>query len=208
MARHLESRGCRVLRRSRSIDGLDITRDDSVASAAARLVAAGETPDWILVATGALTVDGTGPERAFKYLDPDVMARSYAINTIGPALVFKHFAHLLPRSRPSVFAALSARLASVGDNHLGGWMSYRASKAALNQVLRCGSIELRRRWPLAVVAGLHPGTVETVLSAPYAHGRFTATPAEAASQLVGVLEGLTPADSGGLFAYDGRPIPW
>lgn len=208
LADHLADHGCRVLRRSRSIDGLDITDEASVAAMAKSLREAGESPDWILVATGALTVNGTPPERAFRYLDPQVMARSYAINAIGPALLFKHLAPLLPRSRPAVFAALSARLASVGDNGLGGWMSYRASKTALNQLLRCGSIEIRRRWPQAVVAGLHPGTVETELSRPYARGRYTASSAESAAQLVAVLDGLTPEDTGSLFAYDGQRIPW
>lgn len=208
LAAHLEGRGCVVHRLSRSVDGLEITDEASVAAAADRLRDRCVVPDWILVTTGALTVDGAQPERAFRFLEPAVMARSFAVNAIGPALLFKHFAPLLPRSHPSVFAALSARLASVGDNHLGGWISYRASKSALNQVLRCGSIELGRRWPHAVVVGLHPGTVETELSMPYARGRYTASPAEAAAQLVGVLEGLGRKDSGGLFAYDGQPIPW
>ena len=208
MADHLEANGCRVIRRSRSADGLDVTDEASIVAAADALRDAGDAPDWILVTSGALTVDGVPPERAFRCLDPEVMARSYAVNAIGPALLFKHLAPLLPRDRPTVFAALSARLASVGDNGLGGWMSYRASKTALNQILRCGSIEIRRRWPQAVVAGLHPGTIESALSRPYARGRYTASPADAAAQLVKVLDGLTPEDSGGLFAYDGQPIPW
>ncbi len=203
---HLAATGWEVVGLSRSEDGLDLTDESSLTHHAALL--AGQHFDWIVVATGILAVDGVDPERAFRQLDPAVMLRSYAVNAVGPALAVKHFAGLLPRGQPSVFAALSARLASVGDNRLGGWMSYRASKAALNQLLRCAAIELRRKRPEACIVGLHPGTVETEMSRPYARGRFTADASTCASQLVDVLSLRRPQDSGFVFDYAGERIPF
>lgn len=211
LAAALQARGVAVTTLSRSTDGLDITQEATVAAAAERLAAAGAAPfDWILSVTGALSVAGADPERAFRELQPDILAQSFAINAVGPAMVMKHFAPLLhpDRTRRTVLAVLSARVGSIGDNHLGGWMSYRAAKAALNQLVRCASIEIARKRPHAVVVALHPGTIETALTRPYARGRYTATPDQAAQDLLGVLDRLTPQDSGGFFAYDGQPIPW
>jgi NAD(P)-dependent dehydrogenase (short-subunit alcohol dehydrogenase family) len=160
------------------------------------------------VATGALGIDGVRPERAFKRLDPDVMARAFAINAIGPAMLVKHLAPKLPRDAPCFFAALSARIGSIGDNGLGGWMSYRAAKAALNQTLRCAALEMKRSHKQSVVVALHPGTIETNLTRDYARGRFTATADAAASQLLDVIEGLSPAQTGTFWDYAGKPIPW
>ena len=140
----------------------------------------------------------------------DHLLRDYRINTVGPALVAKHFLPLLPRDRRAVFAALSARVGSISDNRLGGWHSYRASKAGLNMILRNLAVELARSHPQAVVAGLHPGTVATDLSAPFQKGvrpEKLFTPAYSAERLLAVLDGLTPADSGGVFAWDGARIP-
>jgi NAD(P)-dependent dehydrogenase (short-subunit alcohol dehydrogenase family) len=188
--------------------GLDLEDEASVAAAAAE-VGAGPAPGLVFVATGVLHA-GFEPERSYRALDPDHMARDYRINTIGPALVAKHFLPLLPRDRRSVFAVLSARVGSIGDNRLGGWHSYRASKAALNMILRNLAIELARTHPQAVVAGLHPGTVDTGLSAPFQRGVKPGklfTPARSAGHLLDVLDGLQPADSGGVFAWDGARIP-
>lgn len=206
LVHHLTTAGCDVVGLSRSADGLDLTDEPSVQHHAGRLE--GESFDWIIVATGILAVDGVDPERAFRQLDPAVMLRSYAVNAVGPALAVKHFAGLLPRGEPAVFAALSARLASLGDNRLGGWMSYRASKAALNQLLRCAAVELRRKRPEACVVGLHPGTIETEMSRPYARGRFTADAATCAAQLVDVLSKKRPTDTGLVFDYAGETIPF
>ncbi|NJL18651.1 MAG: SDR family oxidoreductase, partial [Nitrospira sp.] len=145
--------------------------------AAARL--AGRFFDLIFVATGILENDDARPEKSFAELSPEAMARVFAANAVGPALVFKHFAGLLPLKERSVIAVLSARVGSIGDNRLGGWMSYRASKAALNQIVRCAAIELKRTRPEAVALALHPGTIETALTEKYAKGRFTATPMNA-----------------------------
>lgn len=191
---------------SRREDGLDITSEASLARAAARL--GGRRFDLIVVATGVLESEGARPEKSFAELDPAAMARVYAANAIGPALVVKHFAPLLAAKGRSVFAFLSARVGSIGDNRLGGWMSYRASKAALNQIVRCASVELKRARPEAVALALHPGTIDTALTRQYARGRFTATPEECAGNLLRICAGATPEMSGRFFAYDGAEIAW
>ena len=193
---------------SRSETGLDLEDEASIAEAAAG-VAEGAPPTLVFVATGVLH-HGFEPERGYRALTADHMMRDYRINTVGPALVARHFLPLLPRDRRAVFAALSARVGSIGDNRLGGWHSYRASKAALNMVLRNLAVELGRTHPQAVVAGLHPGTVDTALSQPFQRGvkpetLFTAE--HSAGRLLAVIDGLTPADGGGVFAWDGARIP-
>ncbi|HEX8387840.1 MAG TPA: SDR family NAD(P)-dependent oxidoreductase, partial [Sphingomonas sp.] len=148
-------------------------------------------------------------EKAMRDLDADWLQRNFLVNAVGPALVAKHFLPLLPRARRAVFAALSARVGSISDNNLGGWYGYRASKAALNQLIRTLAIEERRRNPQAVVVALHPGTVDTDLSRPFQGnvqpGRLFA-PDRAAVQLLDVLDGLKPVDSGRLFDWEGKQI--
>jgi len=187
--------------------GLDLEDEASIAAAAAD-IATGPAPGLVFLATGVLH-SGFEPERSYRALDPVHMARDYRVNVIGPALVAKHFLPLLPRDRRSVFAALSARVGSIGDNRLGGWHSYRASKAALNMILRNLAIEMARTHPQAVVAGLHPGTVDTGLSAPFQRGvkpDKLFSPARSAGYLLDVIDGLEPEDSGGVFAWDGARI--
>jgi NAD(P)-dependent dehydrogenase (short-subunit alcohol dehydrogenase family) len=191
-----------------SVPPLDICDETSVMSAAAQLAEAGIAPRLIIVATGLLHKDGKGPEKSLRELDPEWMAENFRVNTIGPALIAKHLLSLMPRDGRTCFAVLSARVGSISDNQLGGWHSYRASKAALNMLIRNISIEWQRKNPEAIVVGLHPGTVETPLSAPFkgnpATERFA--PALAAKQLLDVLEKLDPDQSGQLFTYDGKPI--
>lgn len=192
---------------SRSGTGLDLEDEASIIAAAAR-VAEGPAPTLLFVATGVLHA-GNDPERTYKSLSAEHLLRDYRINAVGPALVARHFLPLLPRDRRAVFAALSARVGSIGDNRLGGWHAYRASKAALNMILRNLAVELARTHPQAVVAGLHPGTVETPLSAPFRKGvapEKLFTPDFSAERLLAVLDGLTPAESGGVFAWDGARI--
>lgn len=193
--------------RSRRDDGLDVRDEASVEAALRPFHEAGLSLGLVVVATGALSVRGHDPERTFRRLDPEDLAEAFLVNAVGPALVFKHSHGLLPREGRSVFAALSARIGSIGDNRLGGWMSYRASKAALNQLLRCAAVEVGRRRPEAVVLGLHPGTVDTPLTRRYARGRYTHTPAESAAALLEVLGRATPAMSGGVYDYAGERIP-
>lgn len=187
----------------------DLKDEASIAAAAAAMK--DDPPEWVIVATGVLTLaDGTGPERTYRRIDPAAMAEVLALNTIGPALIAKHCLALMPRARPFTFAALSARVGSISDNRLGGWHSYRASKAALNMVLRNFALEMARTHPDGVVVGLHPGTVDSALSQPFqsglAEGQLT-TPDDAAAKLLVVLSGLTSEDSGKVFDYSGAEIP-
>ena len=183
--------------------------DDSLGETVANL---GGPLDVVLVATGRLTrADGSGPEKALRQVSAAGLAELFADNAIVPTMIARAVQPLLPRDRRAVFAALSARVGSIGDNRLGGWHAYRASKAALNMLMHTIAIEWARSHPQAVVAALHPGTVATALSAPFQRGvasdrLFTADVSAAA--LLEVIDGLTPADSGGFYAWDGAPIPW
>src|SRR5690606_4451605 len=140
---------------------LDVMDEASVASG---LGALSGSYDLIFVTTGALQIADATPEKSLRSLDPQAMAAQFALNCIGPALVLKHALRLLPRDRRAVFAVLSARVGSIRDNRLGGWYSYRAAKAALNQVIRTGAVELARSHPRAVLLALHPGTVQSDLT--------------------------------------------
>ena len=197
----------RVVRLHReSAPSIDILDEASIAAAASDL--ADTAPQLVIVATGLLHTDTKGPEKSLRELDPDWMIQNYRINAVGPALVAKHFLPIMARQGPICFAALSARVGSISDNRLGGWHSYRASKTALNMFLRNVAIEWQRKNAQSVVVGLHPGTVETQLSAPFkgnpAHERFA--PARAAADMLSVLAGLKPEQSGQIFAYDGSLI--
>lgn len=185
---------------------IDIADPASIAAAAARI----DAPlTRVIVATGMLHDDAGGPERRLRDLDADRLANLFAVNTIGPALVLKHFAPLLVRDAPAAIACISARVGSISDNRLGGWYGYRASKAALNQIVRTAAIELARSRPQAVCVALHPGTVDTGLSRPFQRGvpaEKLFTPDYSAERLLAVLDGLTPAQSGRIFAWDGNEI--
>ena len=184
----------------------DLEDEGSIAAAAEELDPA---VSLIVVATGALVLPGgRGPERSLRQLDAEALAAAFRINTIGPALIAKHVLTRLPRNRRSVFAALGARVGAIGDNRLGGWHSYRASKAALAMLIRNFAIELARTHPQAIVAGLHPGTVATPLSAPFVKASADVfAPERAARQLVQVLEALTPAQSGRVIDWRGETVP-
>jgi NAD(P)-dependent dehydrogenase (short-subunit alcohol dehydrogenase family) len=209
MADLLEQRGEAVHRLSRQDNGFDLADEPSIAAAAAALPF--PAIDRLIVATGMLHEEGLMPERSLRQLDAERLLRSVAVNAVGPALVLKHFAPLLRRDRVSRTALLSARVGSISDNRLGGWYGYRASKAALNQLVRSAAIEIARTRPQAVVALLHPGTVDTDMSRPFqanvAESKlFTAE--RSAGHLLEVLERLEPADSGGFFDWAGQPIPY
>lgn len=190
---------------------LDLEDETSIAAAAEVAVAWERGLDVVLVATGVLHDVALEPEKSWRALRGDALERAFRINAAGPALVAKHFLPLLARDRKTACAALSARVGSIADNRLGGWHAYRASKAALNMLIRTLAIELARRNPKALCVALHPGTVDTGLSAPFQSGVPEGklfTPAFAATRLLGVLDDLQPDDSGKLFAWDGRPIPF
>jgi NAD(P)-dependent dehydrogenase (short-subunit alcohol dehydrogenase family) len=187
---------------------IDVTDEDTVLAASRDFAEAFGEADLIFNATGALVIDDVPPEKTIRRLDPSAMARHFQLNAIGPALLIKHFAPLLSRDRRGLFASLSARVGSIGDNGLGGWYSYRASKAAQNQIIRTASIELARTHPHSVLAVLHPGTVATGLSEPFAADRDRLTPHASAEKLLRVLDGLSAKQSGNFFDYKGETIQW
>jgi NAD(P)-dependent dehydrogenase (short-subunit alcohol dehydrogenase family) len=163
----------------------------------------------VIDATGYLHDANAMPEKSWRQIDPEHLVKAFRINAIGPAILMKHFLPLMPRDRRSVFATLSARVGSIGDNTLGGWYGYRASKAALNQFVRTAAVELKRKKPLAICVALHPGTVESKLSAPFAKSNLEVrSAAEAADQLLKVIDELEPRHSGGFFDHRGDTIPW
>ena len=209
LATAIEARGGEVIRLSRhSSPPLDLDDDGSIAAAAAAL--AERAPfDLILIATGLLHGPGVSPEKSVSRIDGAALDRLFRINATGPALVMRYFLPLLARDRRSVMAALSARVGSIGDNRLGGWVGYRSAKAALNQIITTVAIELARTHPNIILAGLHPGTVATDLSAPFqrnvAPDRLF-TPAQSAAHLLDVIDGLMPTDSGGCLDFAGKRI--
>jgi len=167
--------------------------------------------DCVIVATGVLSQADSRPEKSIKEVSAAAFQKVFAINTIGPALVAKHFIGLLRSDKKSVFAVLSARVGSIADNRLGGWYAYRASKAALNMVIKSLSIEVARKSDKMLVIGLHPGTVDSELSKPFqARVKKEAlfSPDYSVSCLIKVIDTLTPGDSGKLFAYDGEEIAY
>lgn len=220
LCEELAGRGVAVLAGSRSGGGaademvegfrFDLTDEASIAAAAESM--AGDPPDLVIVATGVLTLaDGAGPERSFKALEPAAMAEAFRLNTIGPALIAKHVLPLFAREGRSVFAVLSAKVGSISDNRIGGWHSYRASKAALNMLVRNFAIELARTHREAAVVALHPGTVDTALSEPFQRnlpeGQLTGAH-EAARHLLEVIDAVTWERSGELIAWDGARLDY
>ena len=189
---------------------VDIERQESIEAAAESL--GDRALDLVIVASGILHEgERLRPETSVKQLDGANMAKVFAVNTIGPALVAKYFLPRLRARSKAVFAALSARVGSISDNRLGGWSSYRASKAALNMYLKTLALEQTRRRPQSIVIALHPGTVATALSAPFtrrASDRKVFTAEQSVDYLLNVIDGLTAGDSGGFFAWDGQPIDY
>jgi len=188
---------------------LDLEDPVSIEQAASTLRAHG--PFHVLIdATGVLSLNGVPPEKRLADLDAEHMARVFAVNAIGPALVLKHMVELLPAKGRCIAATLSARVGSIGDNRKGGWYSYRASKAALNMLWRTASIEVARRRPEAVLLALHPGTVFSNLSAPFVAPHEVRPglmhPQDAAARLLAVMD--TAQESGSFKAWDGQTIEW
>ncbi|MBT8108296.1 MAG: SDR family NAD(P)-dependent oxidoreductase [Gammaproteobacteria bacterium] len=190
---------------------VDFSDDASVAAAAAAC-ADEDAIDLVIVATGILHRDrDIRPEKRLADLDAANMSEVLRINTVVPALLAKHLLPRLRRDGKSAFAAISARVGSIGDNRLGGWVSYRASKAALNMAMKTFAIEHTRSHPESLVVTLHPGTTDTALSRPFQRnvpeGKLF-TPGFVAERLLTVLDGLSPEDSGGFFAWDGSRIEY
>lgn len=200
----LQAQGVAVTEVSRRTHGLDW----GDLAGASRVLSEVEGPfDLVFVASGILAPEGQGPEKSLDAIDPAAMAEVMAVNAIGPALVLQHAPRLLPREGRSVFAVLTARVGSIGDNGLGGWYSYRASKAAANQIVRTAAIEIGRKRKEAVVVAMHPGTVETPFTAGFSgHPKVSAE--EAAGNLLRVIGELTAEQSGGFYDYAGDVVPW
>lgn len=217
--------GCRVVATSRDPDWaaapsgapgverfrVDLCAEDSVNALGEHLSQTAFAPNLILNCTGLLHADAVQPERTWRALKQAEMTAVFAVNTIGVGLLIRALMPLIPRRDRAVFASLSARVGSIGDNRLGGWYSYRASKAAQNMLLRCAALEAKRLWPDLVVLALHPGTVDTALSKPFskrvpAHKLFSVE--TSCAHLESVIRARTPKDSGGFFAWDGQPIIW
>ena len=198
-----------VLRYSRHGERqFDLLDEASIASACDDLGRSG-TVRLVVDATGFLHDADQSPEKSLRDLRPEWLARAFALNATGPALLMKHALPLLPRDGKSVFATLSARVGSIGDNRLGGWYAYRASKAALNQLLVTAAIELQRRRPSAICLALHPGTVNTQLSEPFTKdGLELQSPAQAAKRLLSVIDQATPDKTGAFLDHLGKPVPW
>jgi len=200
----LGSRGGAVWRQA------DILDESSLADAALSVAQLGR-PARIIVATGRLHGPTLTPEKNMQAISLEALSALFNVNAAGPALVAKHFLPLMRKTGPSVFAAVSARVGSIGDNALGGWYGYRASKAALNMLVRTLAIEHRRSHPQGICVALHPGTVDTALSAPFQRNvrpGALMSPEASAQSLLKVLDALEPDDSGNFYAWDGRPIPW
>lgn len=201
----LDAAGQQVTRLSRRTHGLDITDEASVAACMAQL----QGPfDTVFIATGALEIGSHLPEKSLRSVTAEGLLAQFRTNAIGPVLVLKHLMPHLPRDRPVHVGILSARVGSIGDNGLGGWHSYRAAKAALNQLVHTAAIELARSHKQAVLALLHPGTVATNFTAKYAGHHPTVLADEAAQNLISVLGSLEPAQSGGFYDWAGQRVPW
>jgi len=199
----------RVVRLSRSsTPPLDLMAEKSIAEAA-RYCAGQGGVRLVIDATGFLHDEDAMPEKSLRDLDADRLARNFALNAIGPALLMKHFLPILQRDGRATFATLSAKVGSIGDNRLGGWYGYRASKAALNQLVRTAAIELARTHRQALCVAVHPGTVDTELSAPFAKaGLALQTPQAAAVAIVAMLDSLPGDANGGFFDRTGERLPW
>jgi NAD(P)-dependent dehydrogenase (short-subunit alcohol dehydrogenase family) len=185
---------------------IDYDRIEGVEAAAAVLR---EQPpfDLIIVATGVLHTASFSPERRLADLALPSLEAIFRANTFGPAMVMRHFVPRLGRER-SVMAVLSAKVGSTQDNRLGGWYGYRASKAALNMLLKTAAIETKRTNPAAVLVALHPGTVKSALSRPFRGDEIGQEPADATAAMLHALDALCPEDSGSFVAYDGQRLPW
>jgi len=185
---------------------VDFDIESSIGAAAAQLRATGKF-HLVINAAGVLHTENFMPEKKLGGLSYEQLEATFRINTFGPGLVLRHFTPLLDTQR-GVLAVISAKVGSIEDNRLGGWYSYRASKAALNMLLKTAAIEVKRSNPQAVLVSLHPGTVNTGLSKPFKGEQIGRAALDAARDMLGVMAQLTPADTGSFLAYNGTRLPW
>ena len=186
---------------------VDLSDESAIRAWAAQI----DEVDWLINAAGILHTSTQGPEKTVRHIDPEFFLHSMTINTVPTLLLAKHLHTRFRHGRPAIFAAVSARVGSIEDNRLGGWFSYRASKAALNMCLKTLAIEWRRTLPNVSVAALHPGTTDTALSKPFQHNvprEQLFAPAQSVDYMLTVLDGLEPGESGQFLAFDGERLPW
>ena len=190
---------------------LDVTDEAQIATALTEISEAVGNLHLVLYCVGVLHEGELSPEKSLRQVNAKNLMTSFEVNSIGAVLVAKHAATLFDRSTPGVFAAISAKVGSIGDNRLGGWYGYRASKAALNMFMRTAAIEYRHRCPRTIVVTLHPGTTDTRLSKPFQDNvpeEQLFSVEESVAKLTGVLANLEPGDSGKFFSWNGNPLPW
>ena len=189
-----------------STPAIDYANMESIESAADTLLE--QAPFHLIINTiGMLHTESSMPEKRLADLNHEQFNLLLQTNTIGPAMTIKYFSKLLDPNG-SLFATISAKVGSISDNRLGGWYSYRTSKAALNMFIKTAAIELSRSKPNAVIVALHPGTVNSNLSKPFRGEEIGRSPQDAAYDLISVLSGLTPSDSGSFITYSGERLPW
>ena len=193
-----------VVNVSRSFDGFEISDEEKILKFSESIEG---TFNLIINATGVLQTTEEGPEKTINVVKQKLMIDMMTINAIGPALLLKNFSKKLDKTKFSVFVNLSARVGSITDNSLGGWISYRSSKAALNQIIKTSSIEINRRNKNAICVGLHPGTVKTSFTEKFQNTTETISPDESVKMMMNVVENLSVDDNGYCFAYDGKVIP-
>ncbi len=193
-----------VVNVSRSFDGFEISDEEKILKFSESIEG---LFNLIINATGVLQTTQEGPEKTINAVKQKSMIDMITINAIGPALLLKNFSKKLDKTKFSVFVNLSARVGSITDNRLGGWISYRSSKAALNQIIKTSSIEINRRNKNAICVGLHPGTVKTRFTEKFQNTTETISPDESVKMMMKVVENLSVDDNGYCFAYDGKVIP-
>lgn len=199
------AKGANVTGLSRKSHGLDFMQPETVDTVMTSI----EGPfQRVIIASGALEINNYAPEKTIQSIKAQGMADQFAVNAIGPALILKHIKRICPRRAPAIVAVLSARVGSIGDNNIGGWISYRSAKAAVNQIVRTSSIELSRTHPDLSLIALHPGTVATQFSANYTTRHPTETPTNAAQHMIDVIEKMTPKTTGQFFDWAGKPVEW
>ena len=185
-----------------------VLEDESAITAAVKSISSHGPFHLILDATGALTIDGQGPEKRLEAISAHGLTRAFQINAIGRGLILRECIPLLPREERCILGVLSARVGSISDNQLGGWYGYRASKAAGNMLLQTAAIESHRTRPLAVFAALQPGTVVSTLSEPFSRGHETVTAEQSTIGMLGTLNGLTARPQAWFVDYRGQTIDW
>ena len=193
-----------VTKLSRSFNGFEISDEEKILKFSESIEG---SFNLIINAIGVLQTTEIGPEKTINAVKQKSMIDMMTINAIGPALLLKNFSKKLDKTKFSVFVNLSARVGSITDNRLGGWISYRSSKAALNQIIKTSSIEINRRNKNAICVGLHPGTVKTRFTEKFQNTTETISPEESVEMMMKVIESLSVDDNGFCFAYDGKIIP-